>query len=227
MRCADVAEKVSVVHPEWLEPHKRVLLSFASTVQEKEVRWHMAQMLPRLELSPSERRRVVALLFKYLEDASQIVKTFSMQALFEISESDARLRARVIPILRAPFGMEAPPLGAGRRSCLPQLIQSLLGLGMAGMLFEQFLEDSPGFFPIALDGVDSGEIQVSLIEAGRNADALFEAAHRFVAPLSSKIQHSAIIQSFRVSGAELQAPAPDIRKRGPVSSICAYTIARL
>ena len=38
MRCADVAEKVSVAHPEWLQPYKVTLLSFASTVQEKEVR---------------------------------------------------------------------------------------------------------------------------------------------------------------------------------------------
>ena len=100
MRCADVAEKISAAHPEWLKRHKQALLSFASTVQEKEVRWHMAQMIPRLELSPSERRRAVALLFKYLDDASQIVKTFSMQALFEMSENDARLRARVVPILQ-------------------------------------------------------------------------------------------------------------------------------
>ena len=99
MRCADVAEKVSAAHPEWLKRHKQALLSFASTVQEKEVRWHMAQMIPRLELSPSEKRRAVALLFKYLEDGSQIVKTFSMQALFEMSAADAKLRARVIPIL--------------------------------------------------------------------------------------------------------------------------------
>jgi hypothetical protein len=101
MRCADVAEKVSVVHPEWLEPHKRALLSFAGVVHEKELRWHVAQMLPRLDLSPSERRTVVALLFKYLEDESRIVKTWSMQALFEMSEKDARLRARVVLVIEA------------------------------------------------------------------------------------------------------------------------------
>jgi hypothetical protein len=101
MRCADVAEKVSVVHPEWLARHKSALLSFAIAVQEKEVRWHMAQMLPRLALSPSERRTAVALLFKYLNDESRIVKTWSMQALFEMSEKDARLRARVVPVLEA------------------------------------------------------------------------------------------------------------------------------
>lgn len=99
MRCADVAEKVSAAHPEWLQPHKQALLSLASTVREKEVRWHMAQMIPRLELVPRERQRAVALLFKYLEGGSQIVKTFSMQALFDMSAADARLRARVVPVL--------------------------------------------------------------------------------------------------------------------------------
>jgi hypothetical protein len=108
MRCADVAEKVSAAHPEWLQRHKQALLSFASTVQEKEVRWHMAQMIPRLELSPSEKRRAVALLFKYLEDGSQIVKTFSMQALFEMSAADAKLRARVIPILQGTVHNGSP-----------------------------------------------------------------------------------------------------------------------
>jgi hypothetical protein len=100
MRCADVAEKISVVYPKWLQPHKDALLSFASTVQEKEIRWHMAQMLPRLQLSAVERRRAVALLFEYLEDQSRIVKTWSMHALFQMSEGDSKLRARVIPILR-------------------------------------------------------------------------------------------------------------------------------
>jgi hypothetical protein len=100
MRCADVAEKVSVTHAEWLERHKQALLSCASTVLEKEVRWHMAQMLPRLQLSAVEKRRAAALLFEYLDDPSRIVKTFSMQALFQMSEGDTKLRARVIPILR-------------------------------------------------------------------------------------------------------------------------------
>jgi len=99
MRSADVAEKVSAVHPEWLQRHKEAVLSAANTVQEKEMRWHMAQMLPRLELSPGEKRRAVALLLRYLDDSSQIVKTCSMQALFDMSQTDARLRGRILPIL--------------------------------------------------------------------------------------------------------------------------------
>jgi hypothetical protein len=108
MRCADVAEKVSAAHPEWLQRHKQTLLSFASTVQEKEARWHLAQMIPRLELSSSEKRKAVALLIKYLDDPSRIVKTFSLQALFDMSESDAKLRARMVPILRAGVETGSP-----------------------------------------------------------------------------------------------------------------------
>jgi hypothetical protein len=118
MRCADAAEKVSAVHPEWVQRHKQALLSFASSVQEKEARWHMAQMLPRLKLSPGERRSVVALLFKYLEDSSQIVKTSSMQALFEMSETDAKLRARVVPVLRDAVGSGSPAARSRARKLL-------------------------------------------------------------------------------------------------------------
>lgn len=127
MRCADVAEKLSVVHPEWLQRHKRALLSFANAVQEKEVRWHMAQMLPRLELSPSERRTAVALLFKYLEDPSRIVKTWSMQALFEMSEKDAKLRVRVVPLLEAAVESGS----AAERSRAKKLLTAI-GRGPAG-----------------------------------------------------------------------------------------------
>ena len=118
MRCADIAEKVSAAHPEWLKRHKQALLSFASTVQEKEVRWHMAQMIPRLELSPSERRRAVALLFKYLEDGSQIVKTFSMQALFDMSGTDAKLRARLIPVLHGAVENGSPAVRSRAKKLL-------------------------------------------------------------------------------------------------------------
>jgi hypothetical protein len=118
MRCADVAEKVSAAHPEWLQRHKEALLSFASAVQEKEARWHMAQMIPRLELSPGERRSAVALLFKYLEDGSQIVKTFSMQALFDMSAADAKLRARVMAILNDAVRNGSPALRSRSKKLL-------------------------------------------------------------------------------------------------------------
>jgi hypothetical protein len=117
-----VAEKVSVVHPDWLQPHQRALVSFAELVQEKEVRWHMAQMLPRLKLSAARRRAVIALLFKYLDDGSAIVKTFSMQALFDMSESDAALRARVLPVIEAALEAGSGAMRSRARKLLAQLV---------------------------------------------------------------------------------------------------------
>ena len=54
MRCADATEKVTAAHPEYLQPHKPCLLHQVAEIQQQEVRWHVAQMLPRLELSRVE-----------------------------------------------------------------------------------------------------------------------------------------------------------------------------
>jgi len=120
MRCADVAEKVSAAHPEWLQPHKGAVLSFARRAKDKEIRWHMAQILPRLKLSSADRRTAIALMFDYLEDESQIVKTFSMQALFDMSESDAELRARVVPILQNAVANGSPAARSRAKKLLRQ-----------------------------------------------------------------------------------------------------------
>jgi len=99
MRCADVAEKVSRDHPEWLLPHKAALLRLAGATTQQELRWHLAQMLPRLELASEEKRDVVAMMFAYLSDKSRIVKTFAMQALADFAEDDPALRAKLLPLL--------------------------------------------------------------------------------------------------------------------------------
>jgi hypothetical protein len=54
MRCADVAEKVTAIHPEYLLPYKEVFLAKLAKVDQAEVRWHVAPMLARLPLSDVE-----------------------------------------------------------------------------------------------------------------------------------------------------------------------------
>jgi HEAT repeat protein len=99
MRAADAAEKVSARHPDWLEPHRRRLLGEAAAVEQQEVRWHVAQMIPRLPLRPSEEDEAVRILLGYLDDRSRIVKTSSMQALADLALRAPRLRPRVHPVL--------------------------------------------------------------------------------------------------------------------------------
>ena len=100
MRAADAAEKVSREQPNLLLPFKKELLGLMGEAEEQEVRWHLAAMIPRLELDADERRFAVARFKEYLEDRSSIVKTFALEGLWEISRSDPEARVDVIELLR-------------------------------------------------------------------------------------------------------------------------------
>ena len=50
-RAADALEKLTARRPDLLKPFKEVLLREAGVSVQQEVRWHMAQMLPRLPLT--------------------------------------------------------------------------------------------------------------------------------------------------------------------------------
>lgn len=99
MRAVDALEKVSVSHNEWLDPHAQDLIGFARNSGQQEVRWHMAQILPRLALSGPQRLSVTRIFFDYLEDDSKIVRAFAMTALAQFAVEDPHLRARVVPLL--------------------------------------------------------------------------------------------------------------------------------
>jgi HEAT repeat protein len=97
MRAADEVEKVTRDQPELLQPWKRQLLGTVSALEDKQQRWRVAQLLPRLKATPKERKMVLRILMGYLEDGSSIVRTFSMQALAELAMRDGRLLALVMP----------------------------------------------------------------------------------------------------------------------------------
>jgi hypothetical protein len=51
MRSADAVEKVTAQHPEYLQPYKNKLIHEVSRIDQQEVRWHVAQMVPLIPLS--------------------------------------------------------------------------------------------------------------------------------------------------------------------------------
>ena len=82
MRSADALEKVSLSHPEYLQPFKNRLISEVSQVRQQEVRWHVVQMFSYLEVDKVERDEIIRILLSYLDtDKSKIVKVCSMQSL--------------------------------------------------------------------------------------------------------------------------------------------------
>ena len=85
MRASDAVEKITRSKPDFLQPHKTYLLKKVLDSEQQEVRWHLAQIIPRLDLTPKERLRVAGKLFAYLEDDSKIVQTNTLQALVDLA----------------------------------------------------------------------------------------------------------------------------------------------
>ncbi len=128
MRAADAAEKVTAERPGLLQPYKKRLLHEIANIDQQEVRWHVAQMVPRLNLTPTERVRAVGILFAYLSLKSKIVRTVALQALVSLSYNDSDLRRRVIKLLHEVIETGSPALKARGRKLLEQL-RDLTGSG--------------------------------------------------------------------------------------------------
>jgi hypothetical protein len=121
MRAADAAEKVTRSKPELLRRHKKELLGLLAEAEEQEVRWHLAAMVPRLELSARERQRAAFLLGRYLEDHSSIVKTFALQGLADLAANDEEMRAKVVETLGEAARSGTPAMRARSRKLLARL----------------------------------------------------------------------------------------------------------
>jgi HEAT repeat protein len=121
MRAADAVEKSTRNSPELLRPWKRALLEQVYILQEKEVRWHVAQLIPRLSLNPGEQEKAVQILMGYLDDESSIVRTFSMQALADLALRDGRLRSQVTPLIERLTRTGTPAMRSRGRKLLKQL----------------------------------------------------------------------------------------------------------
>ena len=115
-RAADAVEKISRVHPEYLAPFKHLLLNDLSCIEQQEVRWHVAQMFPRLKLDGEERRLVIRTLSMWLKnDASNIVRVNALQALVDFAHEDEALQRKVAKHLELALASENPSLAARAR----------------------------------------------------------------------------------------------------------------
>jgi hypothetical protein len=121
MRAADAAEKASLRQPDLLKPFKAGLLRLLHETEQQELRWHLAQMVPRLPLSRRERARAVGDFRHYLQDRSSIVKTFAMQALVDMACMDKSLLPEIKILLQDSFGNGTAAMKARGRKLLRQL----------------------------------------------------------------------------------------------------------
>jgi hypothetical protein len=120
-RAADAIEKITVQHPEYLRPYKTVLIGPLALFDQKEVRWHVAQMLPRIRWNQSERERVLDILMTYVNDDSSIVRAFAMQALADLARQTPELMPAVLLHLQELTAIGSPAMKARGRKLLREL----------------------------------------------------------------------------------------------------------
>lgn len=99
MRSADAIEKVTITHPEYLKVHKKELLDLFYTATHIELKWHLAQLMPRLmqqvNLNENETGNIWDKLSQQALDKterSRIVRVLSLQALFDIQKQYPELK---------------------------------------------------------------------------------------------------------------------------------------
>ena len=118
MRSADAIEKITVRHPEYLRPYRTKLIGEVAQLDQKEVRWHLAQMFSRVKWNRTGLQRVMSILMEYLNDRSSIVKTFAMQALADLAQQAPELRPTVLLHLQELTAIGTPAMKARGRKLL-------------------------------------------------------------------------------------------------------------
>jgi hypothetical protein len=121
MRSADAIEKITVQHPEYLLPYKARLIEHIARIDQKEVRWHVAQMFSRVQWTQSERQQVLSVLMEYLNDRSSIVRTFAMQALADLARQAPELQPMALLHLRELTATGTPAMKARGRKLLAEM----------------------------------------------------------------------------------------------------------
>lgn len=123
-RAADAVEKITAIHPEYLHPYKSKLIGPLAACDQKEVCWHVAQILPRLRWNPREQGEVCDILQGYLRDSSSIVKTCAMQALVDLARQAPDRRPALLRQLRKLTVEGTPAMRARGRKLLAEVQES-------------------------------------------------------------------------------------------------------
>jgi hypothetical protein len=97
---------------------RKALLKEAFGAVDVRVQWNLSIVLGRLPLKGADKGLAVELMFERLGDRSGLNRTMAMQALMDLSEGDAGLRARVLVIVRKALEGGTPAVRARARKLL-------------------------------------------------------------------------------------------------------------
>ncbi|HVZ83905.1 MAG TPA: hypothetical protein VG893_09535 [Terracidiphilus sp.] len=124
-RAADALERASACKPKILAPWKDALLGRMADAgtnnRANKLRWNLALMIGRTELTIPETERAAAVLRGWLDDKSSIVKTAVLHGLADLSRWNPALRAEALDTLRVLSRSGTPAMRARGRILLKTL----------------------------------------------------------------------------------------------------------
>jgi hypothetical protein len=121
-RCVIAVERVSLVHPEWVEPYAVQVIECARDDACYDLRRHFVAILLRLSVGVGvmERHAIVRLLFNFANDGYGSMRKTAVEALFNISRHDPVERCRVIELVLRLYGR----FGAADRGRLERIFKA-------------------------------------------------------------------------------------------------------
>jgi len=116
MRAADALEKATVQHMNLLAGHKGYLLELTEVATQNEVRWHLAQILTRMDLSAEEIVDLADVFTRWFRRAdSRILRTSALQAMADLAHKDANLVDEALEMVQVALDSTIPALKARAR----------------------------------------------------------------------------------------------------------------
>ncbi|MCP4976554.1 MAG: hypothetical protein GY931_10370 [Maribacter sp.] len=94
MRSADAIEKFTLKNPDFLIGYNQEIINLMNKAVDKELKWHLALMSSRLDLTLKELEIIWGILNGWVKNKkeSRIVRVNSIQALFDLTKQNEELR---------------------------------------------------------------------------------------------------------------------------------------
>jgi hypothetical protein len=143
-RAADALERATFHRPKLAQAWKESLIGLMAEAELNKVRWNLALLVPRLELSVTEARRAAGSLRSYLDDKGSIVKTAAMHGLTALARHDPEMMPEVVDMLRILSRSGTPAMRARGRI----LLKGLEAQGKRRALLEERTDQSMYVDPI-------------------------------------------------------------------------------
>lgn len=105
MRAVDCIEKITKREVKYLDKHKNEIIQLCEKAVDKELKWHLAQLISRLNLTNEELNKLYLILKKWVLDQneSKIVRANALESLYEIIKMNETMKedfTKVINIIK-------------------------------------------------------------------------------------------------------------------------------